>query len=106
MLTRMIRRLDVANSGCHAAKRIPGLENGLAAGFSRWPGIQMRERDARVTEDNAWKGQDIGNNDKTIFQPALPPRLPKGKLDERRGITLLNYTKVKKRNKRAAHFID
>ena len=81
-LMRLLGRLEIRNKWCHVAKHIPGAENVLADGISRWPAERVHENVTRLTNEIGWRQQDIGPSGRNIFELLLQEHWPEGMVDE------------------------
>ena len=92
LLMRLLGRMEITSGWCHFAKHIPGLENTLADGISRWPENKVHEHVARLTNDDGWKEQNVQAHGKKIFSLLLQNKLPAERLDEQMWL-LMNRAK-------------
>ena len=92
LLMRLIGRIEITSRWSHIAKYIPGLDNTLADGFSRWTEDKVHENVARLTNDDGWKEQNIQAHGRKIFSLLLQNKLPAGRLDEQMWL-LMNRAK-------------
>ena len=51
-LMRLLGRMEITSGWRHIAKHIPGLDNTLADGISRWPEDKVHKDVARLTNDD------------------------------------------------------
>ena len=68
---RLPGRMEISSGWCHIAKHIPGHDDTLADGISRWPEDKLRENVARTTNDDDWREQDIQAHDRKILSLLL-----------------------------------
>jgi len=82
LLMRLLGRLEIESGWCHIAKHIPGVANTLADGISRWPEEQIKMNICKLTNDENWRQQDLGDRGKEIFEKVLQAQLPTHRLDD------------------------
>ena len=56
---RMLGRMELESGWCQVAKHIPGVENRLADGISRWPKEEIHHNVNRLTQEQGWKRQEL-----------------------------------------------
>ena len=71
LLMRMLGRLEIDGGWSHDAKHMPGVQNTLADGISRWPRTEIAERIRDLTNSYAWVEQPIGPRGNKIFDIVL-----------------------------------
>ena len=71
LLMRMLGRLEIKGGWNHTAKHIPGVQNTLADGISRWPRSVLADKVRELTNSDEWSEQDIGERGKGIFDTVL-----------------------------------
>ena len=81
LLLRLLDRMEITSGWCHIVKHIPGLENTLAHGISRWPEDNVHEKVARLINDDGWKEQNIQAHGIKLFSIVLQSKLPARRLD-------------------------
>ena len=67
----MLGRLEIKGGWSHDTKHIPGVQNTLADGISRWPRTERAERIWDLTKSHAWAEQSIGPRGNEIFDIVL-----------------------------------
>jgi len=82
LLMRLLGRMEIENKWCHVAKHIPGRENTLADGISRWKADEVESNVKRLTRDDSWRMQDIGDAGRELIEMILQENLPNGRLDD------------------------
>ena len=60
LLMRMLGRLELAGGWNHHANHIPGVQNTLADGISRWPREMLADKVRELTHFSDWREQSIG----------------------------------------------
>ena len=60
LLTRMLAHLELAGGWNHSAKHIPGVQNTLADGISRWPREMLADKVRELTHSCDWREESIG----------------------------------------------
>lgn len=83
LLMRLMGRMEIACGWCHVAKHIPGRENTLADGISRWDADKVAANVEKLTKDSGWKQVDIGVGGRSLFEILLEQPFPKESLDDR-----------------------
>lgn len=71
LLMRMLGRLELAGGWNHTAKHIPGAQNVLADGISRWPRQILADKVRELTHSSEWYEQPIGRRGSGIFDVVL-----------------------------------
>ena len=71
LLMRMLERLELAGRWNHTAKHIPGVQNTLADGISRWPRAILADKVRELTHSSEWLEQSIGRRGSGIFDIVL-----------------------------------
>ena len=82
LLMRMCGRLEIAGGWNHTAKHIPGVQNTLADGISRWPGSLLADNVREVTNSSDWYEQPSGTRGSGIFYIVLQTKNIRSKHDE------------------------
>ena len=67
LLMRMLGRLKIKGEWSHDAKLMPGVQNTLTDGISRWSRTEIAEWIRDVTNSHAWAEQPIGPRRNEIF---------------------------------------
>ena len=78
---RMIGRMEMESDWCQTTKHIPGVENRLVDGISRWPEEEMQNNVNRWTKEQGWKRQEMAGGN-TVQDMILNLNLPKERLDD------------------------
>lgn len=60
LMMRMLGCLEISGGWGYNAKHIPGIQNTLAEGISRWPRSQLAAKVRQLTNSNDWREQAIG----------------------------------------------
>ena len=60
LMMRMLSRLEIQGGWRYDAKDIPGVQNTLADGVSRWPQSELADRVRQFTNTDDWSEQSIG----------------------------------------------
>ena len=68
---RMLGRLEIKGRWSHLARHIPGVENTLADGISRWPRAELGRRVRELTNSDEWTERAIGDQGVAIFDVVL-----------------------------------
>ena len=71
LLMRMLSRLEIKWRWNHVAKHIPGVQNTLADGISRWPRPDLAAKVRELTNSGDWGEQKLGSNGKNVFELVL-----------------------------------
>ena len=82
LLMRLLGRMEIASGWCHVAKHIPGVENTLADGISRWEENTIQDNVTRLTQDHQWNRIELGGAGTLLVDTVLQPTLPAQSLDE------------------------
>ena len=82
MLMRLMGRMEIACGWCHVAKHIPGRENTLADGISRWDEDKVAANVEKLTKESGWKQVDIGDGGRSLFEILLRRTFPKQSVDD------------------------
>lgn len=61
LMMRMLGRLEIRGGWRYHAKHIPGVENVVADGISRWPREEVADRIRTLTKTDGWREQAIGS---------------------------------------------
>ena len=77
LLMRLLGRMEITGGWCHIAKHIPGLDNTLADGISRWPEDKVHENGTILTNDDGWKEENIQAHGRKIFSLLLQTSYPR-----------------------------
>jgi len=72
LVMRLLGRLELTSGWCLVAKHIPGVENVLADGISRWPRSEVA-REVRRLAGLGWTEISLGNNGQRLFDAILAP---------------------------------
>lgn len=83
LLMRLLGRMEIENGWCHAVKHIPGQENTLADGISKWKPEEVATNVRKLTQDDDWQNQDIGTHGRELIDLILQERLPNSRMDNR-----------------------
>ena len=81
ILMRMVGRMEIGSGWCQVAKHIPGVENRLADGISRWTEEEIKNPVDRLTQGQGWKRQELAGGN-TVLDKILNLNLPKERLDD------------------------
>ncbi|CAB1116852.1 unnamed protein product [Ectocarpus sp. CCAP 1310/34] len=81
LLMRLLGRMEIENGWCHVAKHIPGRENTLADGISRWKSEDVEVNVERLTHSNNWRMQDIGDTARETIEMILQEKLQNQRMD-------------------------
>lgn len=65
---RMLGRLEIKRRWSHIAKHVPGVQNILADGISRWPHDVFGRKVRELTNSDDWSEQEIGKRGVDIFK--------------------------------------
>ena len=60
LMMRMLGRLEIQGGWRYDSKRIPGVQNTLVDGISRWPRSELAGRVRQLTNTDDWSEQSIG----------------------------------------------
>ena len=71
LLMSMLGRLEIKGGWSHDAKHIPGVQNTLADGISRWARTEMVENIRELTNSDDWVQQSIGPRGGNMFDVVL-----------------------------------
>ena len=72
---RLLGRLEITSSWSHDAKHIPGVQDVVSDGISRWPKEKIaRNLQSLVQEE--WREQTIGRSGSEFFETILQPDFP------------------------------
>ena len=78
---RMLGRMEIERGQRQVAKHIPGVENRLADGISRWPEEEMKNNVNPLTQEQGWKREELtGGN--IVLDGILNLNLPKERIDD------------------------
>ena len=67
----MLGRLELARGWNHNAKHIPGVQNTLVDGTSRWPREMLADKVRELTYFSDWREQSFGPPGSGIFDSVL-----------------------------------
>ena len=81
ILMRLLGRMEITSGWCHVAKHIPGVDNRLADGISRWPEKEVQKNVSRLTQEQGWTRQEIAGGN-LVLNTILNLNLPKERLDD------------------------
>lgn len=68
---RMMGALEIEGGFCFQAKHIPGKENKLADGITRWPEEQVYDNLMRESPGTPWQVHELGDGTRRIFTEIL-----------------------------------
>ena len=68
---RMLGRLEIQGGWRYDAKHIPGVQNTLADGISRWPRSELADRVRQLTNTDDWSEQSIGAREERLCEIVL-----------------------------------
>ena len=71
LLTRMLGRLELAGEWNRNEKHIPGGQNTLADGISRWPREMLPDKAREPTHSSDWREQCLGRRGSGMFDIVL-----------------------------------
>ena len=71
LLMRMLGCLELIGGWNLTAKHIPGAQNTLADGISRYPRLVLADKVRELTNSTEWSEQDIGSRGSGIFDIIL-----------------------------------
>ena len=71
LLMRMLGRLEIKGGRSHAAKHIPGVQNVLVNGISRWPCAELGSKVRELSNADDWSERPIGTQGEGIFALVL-----------------------------------
>ena len=60
LMMRMLGRLEIQGGLTYDAKHIPGVQNTLADGISRWPRSELADSVRQLTNTDDWSEQSVG----------------------------------------------
>lgn len=86
LLMRLLGRMEMHNGWCHVAKHIPGRNNVLAEGISRWDTNKVEDNVKRLSRDQNWIHQDIGTHGRELIGMILTDDLPQNQMVNRHGV--------------------
>lgn len=66
LLVTLLGCLEIESGSCHKAKLFPGVDIFLADFISRWPEEYVTSNIAKLTIDDNWIQQDVGDRKITI----------------------------------------
>lgn len=82
LLMRLLGRMEIENEWCHVSKPIPGRENTLADGISRWKSEEVDTNVKTLMKYKNWRMQDIGHNGRNLIEMILQEKLPNRRMDD------------------------
>ena len=68
---RMLDRREIKGGWSHVAKHVPGVENTMADGTSRWPRAEFARKVRELTNGTDWTEHKIGPRGSNIFDLVL-----------------------------------
>lgn len=71
LLMRMLGRLEISGGWGYNAKHIPGVQNVLADGISRWPRAELATKVRQITNTDDWREQSIGERGTRLCEIVL-----------------------------------
>ena len=71
LMMRMLGRLEIQGGWGYDAKHIPGVQNTLADGISRWPRSELADRVRKLTNTDDWSEQSIGTRGERLCEIVL-----------------------------------
>ena len=71
LMMRMLGRLKIQGGWRYDAKHIPGVQNTLADGISRWPRSELADRVTQLTNTGNWSEQSIGARGERLCEIVL-----------------------------------
>ena len=71
LMMRMLGRLEISGGWGYNAKHIPGVQNVLADGISRWPRSELAAKVRQLTNTNDWREQPIGPRGERLCEIVL-----------------------------------
>ena len=71
LMMRTMGRLEIRGGWRYDAKHIPGVENTLADGISRWPRAELAEKVRQLTNTDDWREQSIGESGERLCEIVL-----------------------------------
>ena len=78
---RLPGRLEITSGWNHDAKYIPGVQNVVANGISRWPKTEITQR-LQTRVQGQWKEENISGGGRTFFETIPQPKFPTGYIDD------------------------
>jgi len=77
----MLGRMEIESGWCQVAKHIPGVENRLSDGVSRWPEDNIQNNINRLIQEHGRKRQELAGGN-IVLDKILNPALPNVTLDD------------------------
>ena len=74
LMMRMLGRLEIQGGWRYDAKYIPGVQNTLADGISRWPRSELADRVRQLTNTDEWSEQSIGARGERLCEIVMQTR--------------------------------
>ena len=78
---RLLGRLEITSGWSHDAKHIPGVQNVVADGISKWPNKKIA-RNLQTLTQGEWREQSIGKSGGEFLETILQPDFPTEYIDE------------------------
>ena len=73
--------LEITSGWSHDAKHIPGVQNVVADGISKWPNKKIA-RNLQTLTQGEWREQSIGKSGGEFLETILQPDFPTEYIDE------------------------
>ena len=81
ILMRMLGHMEIESGCCQVDKHIPGVENRLSDGVSRWPEDNIQNNINRLIQEHGRKRQELAGGN-IVLDKILNPALPNVTLDD------------------------
>ena len=78
---RLLGRQEITSGWSHDAKHIPGVQNVVADGISKWPNKKIA-RNLQTLTQGEWREQSIGKSGGEFLETILQPDFPTEYIDE------------------------